>query len=64
MSDVMLSTHDLARRYGVTPYTVRRWRADNEGPPYVKLGDGPRAHVVYRLDDILEWERAHRRRSN
>jgi len=62
MSKVMLSTADLARRYGVAPYTIRRWRADNEGPPYVKIGDGSRARVVYDLDDIVEWERKHKRR--
>jgi hypothetical protein len=30
-------------------------RHNETGPKYVKLGDGPKAKVVYRLSDLEEW---------
>ena len=50
---------ELARRWGVSPRTLERWRWLGEGLPFIKLG----GRVVYRLSDIEAYEKAQFRRS-
>ena len=38
----LLTTEELAKRMRVNPSTVRRWRFDDVGPPYLRVG------TVYR----------------
>jgi excisionase family DNA binding protein len=38
----LLTTEELAKRMRVNPSTVRRWRLDDAGPPYLRVG------TVYR----------------
>ena len=38
----LLTTEELAKRMRVSPSTVRRWRLDDVGPPYLRVG------TVYR----------------
>ena len=38
----LLTTEELAERMRVNPSTVRRWRLDDVGPPYLRVG------TVYR----------------
>lgn len=52
MTDVFLKQKDVARRWGLSPRTLERWRVVGEGPRFVKVG----AHVVYRLRDVEIWE--------
>jgi len=52
----MISTEDLAERWGLAPDTVRLWRKDNVGPPWIKLTPGKTGSVRYKMSDILEWE--------
>ena len=40
-----------ARRLGVSPQTLRRWRLKNEGPPVAKFGNA----VRYDLDLLDQW---------
>lgn len=40
---------------GVSPATLRAWRAAMMGPPYVKVG-----LVWYYEDDLETWIRSHR----
>ena len=47
-----LNTEMLASRWGMSRQTLANQRSLGQGPPYVKLG----AHVVYRLEDIEEYE--------
>lgn len=54
MSDQFLSGKQLARRWGLSPRTLERWRWLDQGPMYVKLG----GKVVYRVADIQDFERA------
>ena len=44
----------LARRWGISPRTLERWRWLRRGPPFLKLG----GHVAYRQEDILTYEAA------
>ena len=38
----LLTTEELATRLCVNPSTIRRWRLDDVGPPYLRVG------TVYR----------------
>jgi hypothetical protein len=58
MSDLLHPTQ-VAQRYGMTPESLANWRREGKGPPYVRLGNGKRPRVMYRVDDVLEWERLH-----
>lgn len=45
---------DLAGRWRVSERTLERWRWRKLGPPYLKVG----GRVVYRLADVLVFEKA------
>ena len=47
----------LARRWGISPRTLERWRWLGQGPAYLKVG----GRVVYRLEDVEAYEAARRR---
>lgn len=47
-----LNQVDVARRWGLSPRTLERWRCTSEGPPFLKIG----GRCVYRLEDIEEFE--------
>lgn len=54
MSDHFLNQKQLARRWGLSPRTLERWRWLRRGPVYFKLG----GKVAYRVADIDEFESA------
>jgi predicted DNA-binding transcriptional regulator AlpA len=41
--------------------TLRRWRCTGEGPPYIKMGNGPKARVRYDAVDVLAYVEAGKR---
>jgi hypothetical protein len=41
--------------------TLRRWRCVGDGPPFIKMGNGPKARVKYDAVDILAYVEAGRR---
>jgi hypothetical protein len=47
-----LSEKLLARRWGFSHRTLERWRHDEIGPAYLKIG----GRIVYRLSDIEAYE--------
>jgi len=51
MMDQLLTTEELATRLRVNPSTIRRWRLDDVGPPYLRIG------TVYRypLSALETW---------
>lgn len=51
-----LTTAELAQRWRVSVKTVRGWRFRKVGPPFFKP-NGDRGKALYRLSDIIEWER-------
>ena len=52
----MLTSHfsqrDLARRWGISPRSLERWRWLGRGPKFLKIG----GRVAYRLVDIEAYE--------
>ncbi|MGB6325420.1 MAG: helix-turn-helix domain-containing protein [Methylocella sp.] len=52
MSITHLNQVELSRRWSISPRTLERWRWLGEGPQYLKIG----GRVVYRLDDVEEYE--------
>jgi excisionase family DNA binding protein len=47
----LLTTGEVATRLRVNPSTVRRWRLDDVGPRYLRVGGIYR----YRAGDLEEW---------
>lgn len=56
--DVFLTAAELADRHRKTVETLSNERTRGEGVPFVKLGSGK---ILYRLADVLEYERAGQR---
>lgn len=54
MQDDLMQPRQVAERYGITPETLSNWRAARKGPPFIRINQ---RRVVYRVADILEWER-------
>jgi len=55
---MMLTRHDLAKRWRTTPRTIDRRRVMGL-LPWIDLarGTGKRPQIRFRLEDILEYER-------
>lgn len=53
--DELLSARKASQYTGVGISTLESKRADGPGPPFYKLGDGPRARVAYRRLDVDIW---------
>ena len=48
-----LNEIELAARWGMSPKTLQRWRAQNVGPGYLKLGK----KIMYPLADVEDYEK-------
>lgn len=46
-----LNITDAAEHIGVSRETLRRWRDDHKGPPYLTVG----GQVFYPLDQLTRW---------
>ena len=55
----LITTQQAADRAGLSKSTLDHWRAQNEGPPFLRLG-GPRGRVRYDVDDLERWLSRHR----
>jgi predicted DNA-binding transcriptional regulator AlpA len=47
----LLTERDVASLTGLSAASVRRWRALNVGPKFIRIGWS----VRYRLKDVLAW---------
>ena len=52
-----LLTIELSDRWNVSHRTLEQWRWKGIGPRYLKIG----GRVLYCLEDVEEYEAAHRR---
>lgn len=48
-----LNEIELAARWGMSPKTLQRWRTQNVGPEYLKLGK----KIMYPLADVEDYEK-------
>ena len=53
----LITPAQLALRWNLNPNTLSQWRAAGTGPAYLRLGDGERPRIRYRMSDILAYER-------
>ena len=51
----LLTEQMLALRWHCSTSRLQRWRADQKGPAYLKIG----GKVLYRLEDLRDYEMAH-----
>ena len=52
--DKMLTTDEIAERYGVTARAVRFWLADGRFPHAIRIGSGRRATWLVPPSDVDE----------
>lgn len=57
MTKLHLNEIELAKRWGVSPKTLQRWRTENRGPAYLKLSK----RVTYPIEDIVAFEASQKR---
>ena len=55
----LLNTEQAAKRFGLSPRTLERYRVTGEGPEYVKMGHA----VRYSLSALRRWLKGRTRRS-
>lgn len=60
MTDHYLREDELAIRWGISPRTLEKWRADDRGPAYHRIG----ATILYSPGDILDYEAKKRVETN
>jgi len=54
MTERLLKTPGIAERMGVSPVTVKRWRAIGWGPPWIRLR-GERGEIRYPESEYEKW---------
>lgn len=50
-----LTTVTLAKKLGLRPQTIRKWRVLGCGPPYLRLGTGLRSRALYNIESVEKW---------
>lgn len=53
----LITPAQLALRWGLNLNTLSQWRAAGTGPKFIRLGDGNRPRIRYRMSDIIAYER-------
>lgn len=56
-------TVEEAGRIGLAVKTLQNWRVRGDGPPYLKIGSGRNARVLYDPEQTDAWLAAHVRTS-
>lgn len=49
----LLSTASAAHFLDVTPFTLRKWRLCDAGPPYIRMPNG--RTIRYQLTELRRW---------
>lgn len=61
--DSLMTPQEVASRYKMTPESLANWRREGKGPAWIRLGLGKRPRVMYRMSDLIEWEKANEQRT-
>jgi hypothetical protein len=61
MAMQLLTEKQVSALTAIPMGTLRRWRCVGDGPPFIKMGRGPKARVKYDAIDILAYVEAGRR---
>jgi hypothetical protein len=56
-SDTLLTEQQLAERWHVSQRTLRRWRSTAKLPAHIRIGHPVVGRVLYRLADVLVFEK-------
>ncbi len=59
--NIVIPEPEAAKRLGVSPRTLQRWRENGDGPPFVVLGA---RRIGYRPADLDAWVEARLAPSN
>lgn len=51
----LMDTKQAADYLGLTENTLRNWRYQKKGPPFMKLGNGKKASIRYTPSDLDAW---------
>lgn len=54
----VLNNDEAAARIGVSPNTLKLWRHQGKGPPFIKFGTSKQSGVGYDPADIDAWKAA------
>lgn len=55
---MLLTPKELAARLKIHTNTLAKWRMINAGPKFLRMGEGPKSRVRYRLADVEDFERS------
>ena len=59
MNEKHLTQKDLSERWSIAEGTLQNWRSQGIGPVFLKIHN----RIVYRLEDVLQYEADSSRRS-
>jgi predicted DNA-binding transcriptional regulator AlpA len=51
----LLMGEQVAAILGIKAQSLRLRRMRGQGPPYIRLGDGPTSRVAYPAEDLEAW---------
>jgi hypothetical protein len=51
----MLTPEAVSELLKIHVGTLKNWRLTKTGPQYVKIGDGPKPHIRYPRQAVLDW---------
>ena len=51
----MITPDELTKLLKLSKNGLANMRAKGNGPPFIKIGDGPRGRVRYLLEDVEKW---------
>jgi predicted site-specific integrase-resolvase len=55
----LLTPSQLSERWSINVGTLRNWRSQGKGLPFLKLGTGKGSRVMYRIEDVENFENKH-----
>ena len=57
-NEALLKEDEVAKHLGISIETLRKWRAQKKGPPYLKLESDA---VRYQPSDLAAWKQNNRK---